>query len=70
METKNNETTEKTFVAISAETVQIHDTVFTENTPGATAYTVLDKGNPFILIENNETHFAYLYRAVKLYKLA
>lgn len=27
-----------------------------------TPYLVLDTGNPFILIENKETHFAHLYR--------
>lgn len=59
---------EKKFIPINVDNVQIHDVVYTEDTPDATPYTVLDKGNPFILIENNKTHFAYLYRAVSLYK--
>lgn len=54
-------------VEIALDKLKIGDIV-TIAEEGSDTYTVLDVGNPFILIENNETHFAYLYRPNKLYK--
>lgn len=32
-------------------------------------YIVLDQGNPYILIENVETHFCYMYHAFNIFML-
>lgn len=54
-------------VELALDKLKIGDSVMISE-DGSDTYTVLDVGNPFILIENNETHFAYLYRPNKLYK--
>lgn len=55
------------FSEIDIKNLKIGDIVYLD-ADDSTAYTVLDTGAPFILIENNDTHFAYLYRPNKLYK--
>lgn len=66
-QTTTNEV-ERQLLPVTIEELKALDTVFLskdDNTP----YLVLDTGNPFILIENKETHFAYLYRPTNnLYK--
>lgn len=56
-------------VPVSLDSVTIGDTVYISDKDEATAYVVLDKGTPFILIENMRTHFANLYRPQVIYKM-
>lgn len=59
----------KKLLPFSVDEIQLNDTVFLTDDPDSTPYLVLDKGTPFILIENKETHFANLYRVTfNLYK--
>lgn len=66
-QTTNNEV-ERQLLPVTIEELKALDTVFLSE-DDTTPYLVLDTGNPFILIENKETHFAYLYRPTQnLYK--
>lgn len=58
----------RTKVAVAVTEVKPGDTVYISDTENSVPYFVLDVGSPFILIENTKTHFASLYRAVKLFK--
>lgn len=53
---------------VSLDNVQIGDVIFISDKPDATPYQVLDKGTPFIIIENMKSHFANLYRPTNIYK--
>lgn len=53
---------------IALDNVQIGDVVYISDKVDAVPYQVLDKGTPFILIENMRSHFANLYRPTILYK--
>lgn len=60
----------KEFIPVSLEETQIGDTVCINDAEDATPYVVLDKGTPFILLEDINTHFAHLYRPTSnLFKL-
>lgn len=48
-------------IPVPLESVKALDVVFL-SAEDDTSYLVLDTGNPFILIENQKTHFATLYR--------
>lgn len=48
-------------IPVPLESVKALDVVFLSEEDD-TPYLVLDKGTPFILIENQKTHFATLYR--------
>lgn len=66
-QTTTNEV-ERQLLPVTIEELKALDTVFLSE-DDKTPYLVLDTGNPFILIENKETHFAYLYRPTQnLYK--
>lgn len=54
-------------VECSLDKIKIGDTVFISN-DDKVSYTVLDIGNPFVLILNDITNFAQLYKTTKLYK--
>lgn len=60
------ETQKKT--AVNVDSLQIGDIIFLSDKEDAVSYTVLDKGTPFILIENNKSHFCNLYRPSIIYK--
>lgn len=60
-EQKTTTEVERTLLPITIEELKPLDTVFLSE-EDKTPYLVLDTGNPFILIENKQTHFAYLYR--------
>lgn len=67
METTTTEV-QRVLVPVTIEELKPLDTVFLSE-EDKTPYLVLDTGTPFILIENKETHFAYLYRPTNnLYK--
>ena len=53
---------------INLDSLQIGDIIYLSDKEDAVSYTVLDKGNPFILIENNKSHFCNLYRPNVIYK--
>lgn len=53
---------------VNVDSLQIGDIIFLSDKEDAVSYTVLDKGNPFILIENNKSHFCNLYRPNVIYK--
>lgn len=55
-------------VAVTVDSLNIGDIIFLSDKEEAVSYTVLDKGNPFILIENNKSHFCNLYRPNIIYK--
>lgn len=57
-----------TRVPVNVDSLQIGDIIFLSDKEDAVSYTVLDKGNPFILIENNKSHFCNLYRPTIIYK--
>lgn len=57
-----------TRTSVNIDALQIGDIIFLSDKEDAVSYTVLDKGNPFILIENNKTHFCDLYRPKIIYK--
>lgn len=72
MNETTNQTTmsevERTLIPVTIEELKSLDTVFLSE-EDKTPYLVLDTGHPFILIENKNTHFAYLYRPTNnLYK--
>lgn len=54
--------------AVPLDQVNIGDVVYISDKADATPYQVLDKGTPFILIENMRSHFANLYRPTILFK--
>lgn len=54
----------RTKVAVSIDNVNVGDVIYISSKDDATPYTVLDKGTPFILIENMKSHFANMYRVV------
>lgn len=56
-------------MAVNVDSLQIGDVIFLSDKEDAVSYTVLDKGNPFILIENNKSHFCNLYRPNVIYKI-
>ena len=58
----------KKFTAVSLDSLNVGDIIYISNKEDAVSYTVLDKGNPFILIENNKSHFCNLYRPNIIYK--
>ena len=65
-EKKVKKTTER--VEVSLDSVKIGDTVFLD-AEDTVSYLVLDIGSPFVLILNNETNFANMYKCdKKLYK--
>ena len=51
----------------SVDLIKVGDTVFLDEYDKV-SYTVLDVGNPFVLILNDMTNFASLYKCTKLYK--
>ena len=55
-------------IEVNLKNVMIGDRVFVENDLDGVEYTILDLGDPFILIEDETTRFAYLHRVNKLYK--
>lgn len=55
--------------AVSLDSLNIGDIIYLSLKEDAVSYTVLDKGNPFILIENNKSHFCNLYRPNVIYKI-
>ena len=57
-----------TLTPINIDSLQIGDIIYLSDKEDAVSYTVLDKGNPFILIENNKSHFCNLYRPSIIYK--
>ena len=48
-------------IEVNLKNVMIGDKVFVENDLGGVEYTILDLGDPFILIEDETTRFAYLH---------
>lgn len=57
------------FKEVAVTTLTPGDVIYITKKPNSKSYTVLDVGHPFILIENNDTHFATLYRPVQpIYK--
>lgn len=60
--------TKDALIELNKKDLKIGDKVFVENDLDDVEYKVLDIGDPFILIENEETRFAYLHRVNKLYK--
>lgn len=60
---------DKKKTAVNVDSLQIGDVIFLSDKEDAVSYTVLDKGNPFILIENNKSHFCNLYRPNVIYKI-
>ena len=59
--------TDDVLMEVNLKNVMIGDKVFVENDLGGVEYTILDLGDPFILIEDETTRFAYLHRVNKLY---
>lgn len=55
-------------VLVQVEDVKPGDLVYLSSKDDAQAYSVLDVGKPFILIENLKSHFCNLYRPINLYK--
>lgn len=55
-------------IEVNLKNVMIGDRVFVENDLDGVEYCILDLGDPFILIEDETTRFAYLHRVNKLYK--
>ena len=53
---------------VAIEDVKPGDVVYISTKEDAPSYLVLDVGKPFILFENQRTHFANLYRPTLLYK--
>lgn len=75
METKKTikKTTKKiaTKKVVDIKELQRGDTIYIENKEDATPYLLIDKGTGnecFILIEDLNTHFGYLYHFTTLYK--
>lgn len=60
---------EKKLTSVSLDSLNVGDIIYISTREDAVSYTVLDKGNPFILIENNKSHFCNLYRPNIIYKL-
>lgn len=54
-------------IEVSIETCKIGETIFIER-DDKVSYTILDIGSPFILILNDITNFAHLYKCTKVYK--
>lgn len=64
------ETTEKRFAPVAFETLKRDDIIYIEDTPSADPWQIRDLGQPFILIENLNTHFCLCYHVVTpIYKL-
>lgn len=58
-----------TFEPISLDKVERGDVVCVDSKPNAKEYRVLDKADPFILVENVDSHFCVTYHVTKpLYK--
>ena len=55
-------------IEVNLKNVMIGDRVFVEDDIDGVEYCILDLGDPFILIEDESTRFAYLHRVNKLYK--
>ena len=55
-------------IEVNLKNVMIGDRVFVENDIDGVEYVILDLGDPFILVEDETTRFAYLHRVNKLYK--
>ena len=55
-------------IEVNLKNVMIGDRVFVENDLDGVEYVILDLGDPFVLLENETTRFAYLHRVNKLYK--
>lgn len=53
---------------VAIDDVKPGDIVYISTKEDASAYLILDVGKPFILFENQRTHFANLYRPTVLYK--
>lgn len=69
METKNIPTVKRELVTL--ENLKNGDIFYLSQKPDAPPYLVLDGGGsqgPFILIENQRTHFANLWRVGTMYK--
>lgn len=58
---ENTNVTPRVKIPIPLDKVKPMDIVFLSDEDD-TPYLVLDTGNPFVLIENQKTHFATLYR--------
>lgn len=66
--TKKSTNQDINLVQIPLNDLKVMDKIFITNEEDRVEYTVLDVGNPFILLED-PTHFAYLYRVVNpIYK--
>lgn len=57
------ENAKKVKIPVSIDSLKPMEIVFLSEEDD-TPYLVLDKGNPFVLIENQKTHFATLYRPI------
>lgn len=55
-------------IEVNLKSCMIGDRVFVEDDLDGVEYTILDLGDPFILVEDEVTRFAYLHRVNKLYK--
>lgn len=55
-------------IEVNLKNLMIGDRVFVENDLDGVEYVILDLGDPFILVEDETTRFAYLHRVNKLYK--
>lgn len=60
--------TEDVLVKVDIKDAKIGDEIYVEDDITGVEYTILDMGNPFILIEDETTRFAYLHRVNNIYK--
>lgn len=58
----------RTKVVVSIDSLKPNDVIYLSSKDDATPYSVIDVGNPFILVENMKTHFGSLYRPTIIYK--
>lgn len=64
------ETTEKRFSPVAFEALKRDDIIYLEDSPAADPWQIRDLGQPFLLIENLNTHFCNCYHVVTpIYKL-
>lgn len=64
------EPTEKKFAPIAFENLKRDDIIYLEDVQDADPYQIRDLGQPFILVENLNTHFCFCYHVVKpIFKL-
>lgn len=67
---ENTTNNNQLFIESSVDNLSIGDMVYLKPDLKSQAYQIIDKGTPFILVENIRTHFCSLYRVThNLYKL-